>query len=85
MPRDREVGERSKQLCDETHHLTSPGAISSVIAGQYMTRYGAKVPLLVALIGSVGTSFGDLYTFYDMESPLYVNILTAIPQAVTGD
>ncbi|XP_003746416.2 uncharacterized protein LOC100897751 [Galendromus occidentalis] len=63
---------------------TLPGAVASVVAGQYMTRYGAKAPLLLALIGSVATSSGDLYTFFNRGIPLYVNVLTASPEAVTG-
>ncbi|XP_003739923.1 uncharacterized protein LOC100897472 [Galendromus occidentalis] len=61
-----------------------PGAICSVIAGQYMTRYGAKLPLILAVLGSLVSLTADLYTFIQRDIPLYVNIFTAIPQALTG-
>lgn len=57
----------------------------SLIGGQYMSRYGMKTPILVALSGAKMSMLMQMLTFYYKSSPLFYTVLAQLPTALTGE
>ncbi|XP_003739402.2 uncharacterized protein LOC100900100 [Galendromus occidentalis] len=61
-----------------------PAAMSTIIASNFMTRSGMKVPVICAIVCTVITCALQLYSFVHMSLPLVFNVIFQIPQAIGG-
>ncbi|XP_049514492.1 proton-coupled folate transporter isoform X4 [Dermacentor silvarum] len=62
----------------------APGAIIAIFVGPWCDKYGYRTPLLSAMTGFLLSTALTMMTVYHMWMPLYVNILTTIPDGLSG-
>ncbi|XP_077499902.1 putative peptidoglycan muropeptide transporter SLC46 isoform X3 [Amblyomma americanum] len=62
----------------------APGAIVAIFIGPWCDKYGYRSPLIIAMVGFLASTALTLMTVYHMEMPLYVNILSTIPDGISG-
>lgn len=60
------------------------GCLISLISGQYMSRYGIRGSVLIAIVGKATTALLHAYTFHQMNLHLKYNVYAEIPAAITG-
>ncbi|XP_065294034.1 lysosomal proton-coupled steroid conjugate and bile acid symporter SLC46A3-like isoform X1 [Dermacentor albipictus] len=62
----------------------APGAIIAIFVGPWCDKYGYRTPLLSAMTGFLLSTALTMMTVYYMWMPLYVNILSSIPDGLSG-
>lgn len=62
----------------------APGAIIAIFVGPWCDKYGYRTPLLSAMAGFLISTALTMMTVYHMSMPLYVNILSTIPDGLSG-
>ncbi|KAH6942009.1 hypothetical protein HPB50_027332 [Hyalomma asiaticum] len=62
----------------------APGAIIAIFVGPWCDKYGYRTPLLSAMAGFLISTALTMMTVYHMWMPLYVNILSTIPDGLSG-
>ncbi|KAL3199336.1 hypothetical protein MRX96_013989 [Rhipicephalus microplus] len=62
----------------------APGAVIAIFVGPWCDKYGYRTPLLSAMTGFLISTALTMMTVYHMWMPLYVNILSTIPDGLSG-
>lgn len=62
----------------------APSAAISIFIGPWCDKYGYKAPLLMSNLGYILSTVLVLLTVYQMSLPLYVDVLAAIPDGISG-
>ncbi|XP_077550404.1 putative peptidoglycan muropeptide transporter SLC46 isoform X3 [Haemaphysalis longicornis] len=62
----------------------APSAVIAIFIGPWCDKYGYRTPLITSMIGFLMSTALTLMTVYHMAMPLYVNILSVIPDGFSG-
>ncbi|XP_075527883.1 putative peptidoglycan muropeptide transporter SLC46 isoform X2 [Dermacentor variabilis] len=62
----------------------APSSVVAIFIGPWCDKYGYRLPLVVATLGFLASTALSLMTVYRLEMPLYVNILSSIPDGLSG-
>lgn len=62
----------------------APSSVLAIFIGPWCDKYGYRAPLISSSLGFIVTLSLTLVTVYYMEMPLYVNILAAVPDGLSG-
>ncbi|KAL1472380.1 hypothetical protein MTO96_039372 [Rhipicephalus appendiculatus] len=64
--------------------LLAPSAVMAIFVGPWCDKYGYRTPLVTAMLGFMTSTLIDIFTVYHMAAPLYVNILSMVPDGLCG-
>ncbi|XP_037287629.2 putative peptidoglycan muropeptide transporter SLC46 isoform X1 [Rhipicephalus microplus] len=64
--------------------LLAPSAVMAIFVGPWCDKYGYRTPLVSAMLGFMTSTLIDIFTVYHMATPLYVNILSMVPDGLCG-
>ncbi|KAH9366292.1 hypothetical protein HPB48_010293 [Haemaphysalis longicornis] len=62
----------------------APSSVLAIFIGPWCDKYGYRAPLISSSLGLAANFSITIVTVYYMELPLYVNILSAIPNGISG-
>ncbi|XP_065290192.2 probable peptidoglycan muropeptide transporter SLC46 [Dermacentor albipictus] len=62
----------------------APSSVVAIFIGPWCDKYGYRLPLVIATLGFLASTALTLVTVYRMEMPLYANILSSIPDGLSG-
>lgn len=61
-----------------------PSSLLAIFIGPWCDKYGYRAPLISSSLGFIVNLSITIVTVYYMETPLYVNILAAVPDGLSG-
>lgn len=64
--------------------VLTPSVVMAIFVGPWCDKYGYRTPLVTAMMGFMTSTLLDVFTMYHMSMPLYVNILSMLPDGLCG-